>query len=118
MDKVLALILAGGESQRLSTLAAERAKPAMPFGGKYRIIDFTLSNCANSGVYNVAVLTQFNPGSLVQHIGAGGGLGHGPDGGGTQAAASIRIPLQAQLVLWYCRCHPSEPILPGRPASG
>ncbi len=71
MDNVLALILAGGESQRLSILAAERAKPAVPFGGKYRIIDFTLSNCANSGLYNVAVLTQFNPGSLVQHVGGG-----------------------------------------------
>ena len=71
MDRVVALILAGGASERLSILSAERAKPAVPFGGKYRIIDFTLSNCANSGICNVAVLTQFNPRSLVQHIGVG-----------------------------------------------
>ncbi len=71
MERVLAMILAGGASERLSVLAEERAKPAVPFGGKYRIIDFTLSNCANSGIYNVAVLTQFNPRSLAQHIGVG-----------------------------------------------
>ncbi len=71
MNRVLALILAGGASERLSILAEERAKPAMPFGGKYRIIDFSLSNCANSGIFNVAVLTQFNPRSLAQHIGVG-----------------------------------------------
>ncbi len=71
MRRVLAIILAGGASERLSVLADERAKPAVPFGGKYRIIDFTLSNCANSGIYNVAVLTQFNPRSLARHIGVG-----------------------------------------------
>jgi glucose-1-phosphate adenylyltransferase len=71
MNRVLAMILAGGASERLSILSAERAKPAVPFGGKYRIIDFTLSNCANSGICNVAVLTQFNPRSLAQHIGVG-----------------------------------------------
>jgi len=71
MDRVIALVLAGGASERLSILSAERAKPAVPFGGKYRIIDFTLSNCANSGIWNVAVLTQFNPRSLIQHIGVG-----------------------------------------------
>lgn len=71
MNRVLAMILAGGASERLSILSAERAKPAVPFAGKYRIIDFTLSNCANSGIYNVAVLTQFNPRSLAQHIGVG-----------------------------------------------
>ncbi len=71
MKRVLAVILAGGASERLSILAAERAKPAVPFGGKYRLIDFTLSNCSNSGIYNVAVLTQFNPRSLAQHIGVG-----------------------------------------------
>ena len=71
MERVLALILAGGASERLSILATERAKPAIPFGGKYRIIDFTLSNCNNSGIHRVAVLTQFNPRSLAQHIGIG-----------------------------------------------
>ena len=71
MERVMAMVLAGGASERLSVLAAERAKPAVPFGGKYRMIDFTLSNCVNSGIYNVAVLTQFNPRSLSHHIGVG-----------------------------------------------
>ncbi|MBI3942485.1 MAG: glucose-1-phosphate adenylyltransferase [Chloroflexi bacterium] len=69
--KVLAVVLAGGEGTRLSILSEKRAKPAVPFGGKYRIIDFTLSNCVNSGIYNVAVLTQYRPHSLNDHIGIG-----------------------------------------------
>jgi glucose-1-phosphate adenylyltransferase len=71
MNRVLGIILAGGASERLSVLSAERAKPAVPFGGRYRIIDFALSNCASSSIYNVAVLTQYNPRSLAQHIGVG-----------------------------------------------
>jgi len=71
MKKVLALILAGGEGKRLSVLAHERAKPAVPFAGKYRIIDFTLSNCVNSGINAVAVIPQYNPRSLARHIGVG-----------------------------------------------
>jgi glucose-1-phosphate adenylyltransferase len=71
MNRVVAIILAGGASERLSILSAERAKPAVPFGGRYRIIDFALSNCASSSIYNVAVLTQYNPRSLAQHIGVG-----------------------------------------------
>ncbi len=68
---VIAVILAGGEGERLSILSSVRAKPAVPFGGKYRIIDFTLSNCVNSGYDNVVVLTQYNPRSLNDHIGLG-----------------------------------------------
>jgi glucose-1-phosphate adenylyltransferase len=68
---VIAVILAGGEGERLSILSSVRAKPAVPFGGKYRIIDFTLSNCVNSEVDNVVVLTQYNPRSLNDHIGLG-----------------------------------------------
>jgi glucose-1-phosphate adenylyltransferase len=71
MKKVLALILAGGEGKRLSVLAHERAKPAVPFAGKYRIIDFALSNCVNSGINAVAVIPQYNPRSLARHIGVG-----------------------------------------------
>jgi len=71
MQKVLALILAGGEGKRLSVLAETRAKPAVPFAGKYRIIDFTLSNCVNSGINAVAVIPQYNPRSLARHIGVG-----------------------------------------------
>lgn len=71
MDRVAVMILAGGQGERLSILSRERAKPAVPFAGKYRIIDFTLSNCVNSGLYDVAVLTQYRPHSLNDHIGHG-----------------------------------------------
>jgi glucose-1-phosphate adenylyltransferase len=71
MKRTMAVILAGGEGERLSILSSVRAKPAVPFGGKYRIIDFTLSNCVNSGIDNVIVLTQYNPRSLNDHIGLG-----------------------------------------------
>ena len=71
MKRTMAVILAGGEGERLSILSSVRAKPAVPFGGKYRIIDFTLSNCVNSDVTNVVVLTQYNPRSLNDHIGLG-----------------------------------------------
>jgi glucose-1-phosphate adenylyltransferase len=67
----MAVILAGGEGERLSILSQMRAKPAVPFGGKYRIIDFTLSNCVNSGINDVIVLTQYDPRSLNDHIGLG-----------------------------------------------
>jgi len=68
---VLTLILAGGEGSRLSILGEARAKPAMWFGGKFRIIDFPLSNAVNSGLFRVRVLTQYRPHSLMQHIGIG-----------------------------------------------
>jgi glucose-1-phosphate adenylyltransferase len=65
------VILAGGEGSRLGVLTERRAKPAVPFAGKYRIIDFTLSNCVNSGITDVMILTQYRPHSLNEHIGAG-----------------------------------------------
>lgn len=68
---VAAMILAGGESPALSVLTALRSEAAAPFGGKYRIIDFALSNCVNSEVYDVNVLTQYMPRSLNEHIGVG-----------------------------------------------
>ncbi|MGI8929468.1 MAG: glucose-1-phosphate adenylyltransferase family protein [Candidatus Limnocylindrales bacterium] len=71
MKRVTAVVLAGGEGERLSILSSVRAKPAVPFAGKYRVIDFTLSNCVNSEIDNVLVLTQYNPRSLNDHIGAG-----------------------------------------------
>ena len=71
MGDVLAVVLAGGLGTRLCLLSERRAKPAVPFGGKYRIIDFTLSNCVNSGIDDVVVLTQYNPRSLNDHIGTG-----------------------------------------------
>ena len=71
MYSLLAVILAGGTGERLSILSQARAKPAVPFAGKYRIIDFTLSNCVNSGIHNILVLTQYQPVSLTDHIGIG-----------------------------------------------
>jgi glucose-1-phosphate adenylyltransferase len=71
MKRVVALILAGGQGDRLSVLSEERAKPAVIFGGRYRIIDFALSNCVNSGISRVGVLTQYRPRSLNDHIGIG-----------------------------------------------
>jgi glucose-1-phosphate adenylyltransferase len=71
MRQVVALLLAGGVGSRLNILVGYRAKPAVPFGGIYRIIDFTLSNIANSGLSRVAVLTQYKPLSLMDHIGDG-----------------------------------------------
>ena len=68
---VKAVILAGGKGTRLGSLTVKRAKPAVPFGGKYRIIDFTLSNCVNSRIFDVLILTQYRPHSLNDHIGKG-----------------------------------------------
>lgn len=68
----LAMILAGGQGSRLGTLTRKLAKPAIPFGGKYRIIDFPLSNCHNSGLNTVGILTQYQPLALHRYIGAGG----------------------------------------------
>jgi len=68
MIHTLAMIMAGGKGTRLGPLTAERAKPAVPFGGKYRIIDFVLSNFVNSEIYSIYVLTQFKAQSLVEHI--------------------------------------------------
>jgi glucose-1-phosphate adenylyltransferase len=69
--RVLGIILAGGKGTRLYPLTKERAKPAVPFGGKYRIIDFVLSNFINSGIYSIYVLTQFRSQSLLQHLNEG-----------------------------------------------
>ena len=73
--RVLGIILAGGKGTRLYPLTKERAKPAVPFGGKYRIIDFVLSNFINSGIYSIYVLTQFRSQSLLQHLSEGWQIG-------------------------------------------
>ncbi|MCR6516461.1 MAG: glucose-1-phosphate adenylyltransferase [Clostridium sp.] len=69
--EIVAMVLAGGQGSRLGVLTKNVAKPAVPFGGKYRIIDFPLSNCSNSGIYTVGVLTQYKPLELNSHIGIG-----------------------------------------------
>lgn len=68
MENTLALILAGGSGSRLAPLTEHRTKPAVPFGGKYRIIDFTLSNCLHSGIHRILVLTQYKSHSLQKHL--------------------------------------------------
>ena len=64
----MALILAGGRGTRLNKMTDWRAKPAVPFGGKFRIIDFPLSNCMNSGIRRIGVLTQYKADALIKHI--------------------------------------------------
>ncbi|MCX7919075.1 MAG: glucose-1-phosphate adenylyltransferase subunit GlgD [bacterium] len=71
MQTTLAMILAGGKSSPQDILSRKRAKSAIPFGGKYRIIDFVLSNCVNSGIYDIGILAQYAPKSLAEHIKAG-----------------------------------------------
>ena len=70
-QECVAMLLAGGQGSRLYTLTDKTAKPAVPFGGKYRIIDFPMSNCVNSGIYTVGVLTQYQPLVLNEYIGSG-----------------------------------------------
>lgn len=71
MTEIVAMILAGGQGTRLGVLTENVVKPAVPFGGKYRIIDFTLSNCINSSIYTGGVLTQYRPRVLSTHLGVG-----------------------------------------------
>jgi len=70
----IALILAGGRGSRLKDMTDWRAKPAVPFGGKFRIIDFPLSNCINSDIRKIGILTQYKADSLIRHIQQGWGF--------------------------------------------
>src|SRR5258708_21339580 len=74
--QVLVMVLAGGEGKRLSPLTLDRAKPAVPFGGRYRIIDIVLSNFVNSGLSRIKVLTQYKSASLEEHIARNWRLAH------------------------------------------
>ncbi len=76
----LAVIMAGGRGERLKGLTAQRCKPATPFGGKFRIVDFVLSNCVNSGIRQISVLTQYKAQSLIQHVQRGWGFLRGEFG--------------------------------------
>ncbi|MCO4484750.1 MAG: glucose-1-phosphate adenylyltransferase [Streptococcus infantarius] len=90
-DEMLALILAGGQGTRLGKLTQNIAKPAVQFGGRYRIIDFALSNCANSGVDNVGIITQYQPLVLNSHVGNGSNWGID----GINSGATILQPYSA-----------------------
>jgi glucose-1-phosphate adenylyltransferase len=96
--RVLGIVLAGGKGTRLFPLTKERAKPAVPFGGKYRIIDFVLSNFINSGIYSIYVLTQFRSQSLLQHLSEGWQFG-------SLLKSQFIIPVPAQMrspdETWY-----------------
>ncbi len=93
----MAVVMAGGRGSRLADLTANRAKPAAPFGGKFRIIDFALSNCVNSGIRQILILTQYKAHSLIQHIQRGWGFLRGEFGEFVQL-----VPAQQQLgELWY-----------------
>ncbi|MSQ98392.1 MAG: glucose-1-phosphate adenylyltransferase [Xanthomonadales bacterium] len=93
----MAVIMAGGRGTRLGELTATRAKPATPFGGKFRIIDFPLSNCVNSGIRQVFVLTQYKAHSLIQHVHRGWGYLRGELGEFIQI-----VPAQQQVdKSWY-----------------
>jgi glucose-1-phosphate adenylyltransferase len=93
----MAVIMAGGRGSRLGDLTANRAKPAAPFGGEFRIIDFPLSNCVNSGIRQIFVLTQYKAHSLIQHINRGWGYLRGEFGEFIQI-----VPAQQQLgEQWY-----------------
>lgn len=93
----MAIVMAGGRGERLRQLTEHRAKPATPFGGKYRIIDFSLSNCVNSGIRQILVMTQYKSHSLTQHIQRGWGYLRGELGEFVQL-----VPAQQKLgELWY-----------------
>lgn len=88
-QECVAMLLAGGQGSRLYVLTRHIAKPAVPYGGKYRIIDFPLSNCIHSGIETVGVLTQYQPLALSDYIGSGQPLGSGPHGRRRPCAAAL-----------------------------
>src|SRR5438270_9547374 len=93
----LAIIMAGGRGERLRDLTAHRCKPVTPFGGKFRIIDFVLSNCVNSGIRQISILTQYKAQSLIQHVQYGWGYLRGEFGEFIEV-----VPAQQQLgPVWY-----------------
>ena len=93
----IAMILAGGQGNRLGALTSRDAKPSVIFGGKYRIIDFALSNCSNSGIDTIGILTQYQPLTLNEYIGNGQPWDLDTTFGGVQ----ILPPYKSQNSDWY-----------------
>jgi glucose-1-phosphate adenylyltransferase len=106
--KTRAIILAGGEGTRLGVLTAKRTKPAVPFAGKYRIIDFPLSNCVNSNLFDVMIIAQYRPQSLIEHIGAGGPWDLDRDFTGGLAHLHPLQITRGRLVYWHSRCRAAK----------
>ncbi len=96
--ETLALVMAGGRGSRLMQLTAARAKPAVPFGGKFRIIDFTLSNCINSGIRRVGVLTQYKSNSLIRPLQLGWGFLRGQFG---EFVELLPAEQRSEIASWY-----------------
>ncbi|MDT8069343.1 MAG: glucose-1-phosphate adenylyltransferase [Terriglobia bacterium] len=96
--RVLGIVLAGGKGTRLFPLTRERAKPAVPFGGKYRIVDFVLSNLVNSGIHSIYVLTQFRSQSLLQHLSEGWQFGGMLK---TQFITNVPAQMRSETESWY-----------------
>ena len=104
-SEIVAMLLAGGKGTRLESLTKKLAKPAVFFGGKYRIIDFPLSNCANSGISVVGVLTQYESVALNNYIGNGSKWGID----GNKSLTSILAPRQTEEGANLSLIHISEP---------
>lgn len=94
----LAIVMAGGRGSRLMQLTSSRAKPAVPFGGKFRVIDFTLSNCVNSGVRRIGVLTQYKSQSLIRHLQQGWGFMRGQFG---EFVELLPAEQRTEIASWY-----------------
>ena len=106
--KLIAMLLAGGQGSRLSVLTNRMAKPAVPFGGKYRIIDFPLSNCANSDIDTVGVLTQYEPLELNAYIGTGQKHRR------RICSSAVRYGKRQPMVFGYGKCYISKHVVRGR----
>ena len=104
--KILAFVMAGGEGARLSPLTAYNSKPSLPFGSRYRIVDFVLSNLLNSGIQSIYMLVQYKSQSLIEHVQGVGGIADAERGIRNRGAAADDA--RRRLVPGHRRCRVSE----------
>ena len=109
--EMIAMLLAGGQGSRLYALTQKLAKPAVPFGGKYRIIDFPLSNCVNSGIDTVGILTQYQPLVLERVYRQRPALGPGPSAWRRPCSAAVSAGFRLRLVQGHSQRYLSEHFL-------